>query len=168
MWVVYVLLAMSFVFLLVYNIFLLRQRRLFLEQLKSSVGVEGKDTVVPQPADEDTLPSADEEWLRRAMACVENHLSDEAYTVEQLSSELCMSRMTFYRKIQALTGQKPSEFIRTIRLRQAAEWLREGRLSVTEISYACGFSSVSYFSRCFSTLFGVSPSRFSKQDIQDS
>ena len=168
MWVVYVLLAMSFVFLLVYNIFLLRQRRLFLEQLKSSVGVEGKDTVVPQPADEDTLPSADEEWLRRAMACVENHLSDEAYTVEQLSSELCMSRMTFYRKIQALTGQKPSEFIRTIRLRRAAEWLREGRLSVTEISYACGFSSVSYFSRCFSTLFGVSPSRFSKQDIQDS
>lgn len=53
-------------------------------------------------------------------------------------------------------------FIRTIRLRRAAELLREGRMNVTEVSYATGFSSVSYFSRCFRTMFGVSPTSFSK------
>lgn len=73
-----------------------------------------------------------------------------------------MSRMTFYRKIQSLTGQKPTEFMRTIRLRRAAELLREGRMTITEISYATGFSSVSYFSRCFRTMFGVPPTQFGK------
>ena len=71
-----------------------------------------------------------------------------------------MSRMTFYRKIQSLTGQKPTEFIRTIRLRHAAELLREGKLTVTEVSYATGFSSISYFSRSFRTMYGVPPTQF--------
>ena len=99
-------------------------------------------------------------WLKKAIDMVEQHLADEHYSVEQLSADLCMSRMTFYRKIQSATGQKPTEFIRTIRLRRAAELLHEGRLTVTEVSYATGFSSVSYFSRCFRTLFGVSPTQF--------
>jgi AraC-like DNA-binding protein len=101
-----------------------------------------------------------DEWLKKAIEMVEAHLSDEHYNVEQLSADLCMSRMTFYRKIQSATGQKPTEFIRTIRLRRAAELLREGCLTVSEISYHTGFSSVSYFSRCFRTMFGVSPTQF--------
>lgn len=101
-------------------------------------------------------------WLQQAISQVEAHLSDESYSVEVLASDLCMSRMTFYRKIQTATGQKPTEFIRTIRLRRAAELLREGQLSVTEVTFATGFSSVSYFSRCFRTMFGVPPTHFSK------
>lgn len=101
-------------------------------------------------------------WLQQAIAQVEVHLSDDGYSVEQLASDLCMSRMTFYRKIQSATGQKPTEFIRTIRLRRAAELLREGRMTVTEVSYATGFSSVSYFSRCFRAMFGAAPTNFSK------
>ena len=108
------------------------------------------------------LPESEAPWLEQAIAQVEAHISDDGYSVEQLASHLCMSRMTFYRKIQAATGQKPTEFIRTIRLRRAAELLREGRMNVTEVSYATGFSSVSYFSRCFRTMFGVSPTSFSK------
>ena len=80
--------------------------------------------------------------------------------MEQLSRDLCMSRMTFYRKIQSLTGQTPTEFVRTIRLRRAAELLREGRLTVSEIGYMTGFSSVSYFSRCFRSMYGVPPTQF--------
>ena len=87
-------------------------------------------------------------------------MDDENYTVEQLSLDLNMSRMTFYRKLHGKTGQSPTEFIRTIRLRHAAKLLREGRLTVTEISYATGFSSVSYFSRCFRTMFGVPPTQY--------
>ena len=90
----------------------------------------------------------------------QSHIGDEHYTVEQLSSDMCMSRMTFYRKIQSATGQKPTEFIRTIRLRRAAELLREGRMNITEVSYATGFSSVSYFSRCFRAMYSVSPTQF--------
>jgi len=95
-------------------------------------------------------------------------MSDEHYNVEQLSADLCMSRMTLYRKIQSSTGQKPTEFIRTIRLSRAAELLREGRLNITEVSYATGFSSVSYFSRCFRTMHGVSPTQFIEESkMQD-
>lgn len=90
----------------------------------------------------------------------QSHIGDEHYNVEQLSSDMCMSRMTFYRKIQSATGQKPTEFIRTIRLRRAAELLREGRMNITEVSYATGFSSVSYFSRCFRAMYSVSPTQF--------
>ena len=79
-----------------------------------------------------------------------------------------MSRMTFYRKIQAHTGQKPTEFIRTIRLRHAARLLQEGELTVSEISDAIGFSSVSYFSRTFRTMFGVPPTQFGKITTADS
>ena len=74
-----------------------------------------------------------------------------------------MSRMTFYRKIQSATGHTPTEFMRTIRLRRAAEMLQEARLTVTEISYATGFSSVSYFSRCFRALYGVPPTQYGTQ-----
>ena len=108
------------------------------------------------------LPESETPWLQQAIAQVEAHLSDDGYSVEQLASDLCMSRMTFYRKIQSATGQKPTEFIRTIRLRRAAELLREGRMTVTEVSYATGFSSVSYFSRCFRAMFGAAPTSFSK------
>lgn len=95
-------------------------------------------------------------WGLVLKACNSDH------SVEQLASDMCMSRMTFYRKIQSATGQKPTEFIRTIRLRRAAELLREGRLTITEITYDTGFSSVSYFSRCFRAMYGVSPTQWVK------
>ena len=91
---------------------------------------------------------------------VNRNISDETYGVEQLSRDLCISRMTLYRKIQSSTGQKPTEFIRTIRLRRAAELLRKGQLTVAEISYETGFSSVSYFSRCFRSMYGVPPTQY--------
>ena len=125
-----------------------------------------KETATEQPAEsqaaekqqqQDTLK---DEWLQEAIAKVEAHMGDDGYSVEQLAADMCMSRMTFYRRIQSATGQKPTEFIRTIRLRRAAELLREGRMSITEISYATGFSSVSYFSRCFRTMYGVPPTQY--------
>ena len=137
-----------------------RQRERFLVAIK-------KEMTVPEQANDDdnqlTLkeqPTLNDEWLQSAIAKVEDHLSDDSYSVEQLASDLCMSRMTFYRKIQSSTGQKPTEFMRTIRLRRAAELLREGRQTITEVSYATGFSSVSYFSRCFRTMYGVPPTQF--------
>ncbi len=137
-----------------------RQRERFLAAMKQEVAIS-EQPVESQPVDEQPMLSG--EWLQHAIAQVESHLNDENYSVEQLASDLCMSRMTLYRKIQSATGQKPSEFIRTIRLRRAAELLREGGMTVTEVTYATGFSSVSYFSRSFRAMFGVPPTQFGKE-----
>ena len=139
-----------------------RQRERFLEAMKQKVAEQSPNN---QPVNE--KPTFSGEWLQHAIAKVESHLSDDSYSVEQLASDLCISRMTFYRKIQSATGQKPTEFIRTIRLRRSAELLREGRLTVTEVSYATGFSSVSYFSRCFRSMFGVPPTQFGKKAVEE-
>lgn len=140
-----------------YILFLGRQRQRFLAIMKKDTAEQEK-TQEEQTAEEQ--PSLTDEWLQQAIDYVEKNIADEHYSVEQLSNDLCMSRMTLYRKIQSATGQKPTEFIRTIRLRRAAELLREGRLTITEISYATGFSSVSYFSRCFRSMYSVSPTQF--------
>ena len=159
--------------------FLHRQRRIFLNEIKKpeplSIGGQQEsapDTTGTAAAEAHTastpLPQEDEPiaaprsnaFLKKAIAQIESHLSDDNYTVEQLAADLCMSRMTFYRKIQMATGQKPTEFIRTVRLRHAANLLREGSMTISEIGYASGFSSVSYFSRCFRTMYGVSPTQY--------
>ena len=166
LWVWWVLAALMLILMvLIIHIWLLhRQRRRFLVALKQEVALSGQSA---ECLPEDIQTPIIDEWLQRAIAQVEAHMSDEEYSVEQLSGDLCMSRMTFYRKIQSATGQKPTEFIRTIRLRRAAELLREGRMTVTEVSDATGFSSVSYFSRCFRALFGVPPLQFGKMTTKD-
>ena len=155
-WLIAVLL-LSLIALSGYILFLRRQRQRFLAVMK-------RKTTTPEQTQEEQIaeeqPSLNDAWLQQAIDYVDKNIADEHYSVEQLSNDLCMSRMTLYRKIQSATGQKPTEFIRTIRLRRAAELLREGRLTITEISYATGFSSVSYFSRCFRTMYGVAPTQF--------
>ena len=155
-WLIAVLL-LSLIALSGYILFLRRQRQRFLAVMK-------RKTTTPEQTQEEQIaeeqPSLNDAWLQQAIEYVEKNIADEHYSVEQLSNDLCMSRMTLYRKIQSATGQKPTELIRTIRLRRAAELLREGRLTITEISYATGFSSVSYFSRCFRTMYGVAPTQF--------
>lgn len=117
---------------------------------------------MPVKEDEDQSP-----FIQKATAFIDENLSNESYNVEQLSNDMCMSRMTFYRRIHAITGLKPTEFIRNIRLRRAAAMLQEGNLTITEISYATGFSSVSYFSRCFRTMYGVPPTLFGKTNTPE-
>lgn len=68
-----------------------------------------------------------------------------------------MSQSTLYRRLRNITGQKPTEFVRTIRLKRAAQLIREGHYSIRVISDMTGFSSYSYFTRCFKDMFGVSP-----------
>ena len=173
LWWLLALLLLVMSVLLCYILMLHRQRRRFLAAMKAEKDVNEQPAEDNESAIEDPVPSflpckrpsaerpaITDEWLQKAIAQVEVHLDDEGYTVEHLSSDMCMSRMTFYRKIQSATGHTPTEFMRTIRLRRAAELLREGRKTVTEIAYTTGFSSVSYFSRCFRTMYGVPPTQF--------
>lgn len=95
---------------------------------------------------------------------IEEHIDNSEYNVEQLSADMGMSRMNLYRKLQAITGQTPTEFIRTIRLKRAAQLLQDGKLNVSEVADRVGFSSSSYFTKCFKEQFGVLPTQYSETD----
>lgn len=104
----------------------------------------------------------DDEFMRKVVNKIEERLDDARYNVEMLSNDLCMSRNTLYRKLQMLTGMSPVEFIRDIRLKKAATLLLASpEASVTDISHKVGFSSPSYFTRCFKEKFGVLPKEYS-------
>lgn len=111
--------------------------------------------------DEAPQMSTDElEFLNRATQMVERHITDAAYTVEQLSRDLCMDRTGLYRRLTAILDKSPQMFIRSIRLRRAAELLSAGGMTVGEVSDATGFSSPSYFTKCFQKEFGCRPTEY--------
>ncbi|MPR37201.1 hybrid sensor histidine kinase/response regulator transcription factor [Salmonirosea aquatica] len=115
--------------------------------------------VVLRPANI-TISSVDEQFLSRAMAVIERFMSDENFNVETFGKEIGMSRMQLYRKLQALAGQSPSDFIRTFRLQRAAQLLSSNAGTVSQIADQVGFASHSYFSKCFQDQFGRTPSAF--------
>jgi DNA-binding response OmpR family regulator len=112
--------------------------------------------------------SMDELFLQRLMKVVEANFEDENFTVEQLSAEMAMSRSQLHRKLHALTNESCSQFIRTFRLQRAMELLKRKSASVSEIAFKVGFSSPSYFNKCFVQQFGCIPSSVSEGVTADS
>lgn len=100
------------------------------------------------------------ELIQKVRSLVEQHLSDGEYGVEQLATDLCMERTGLYKKLTALTSTTPVSFIRSIRLQRAAELLKEGTLTVNDIADRTGFSSPSYFTKCFKKEYGMLPSEY--------
>ncbi len=103
--------------------------------------------------------SASEKFIVKAKTFIEAHLAEESLTVETLADEMNLGREQCYRKIVALTGISPSAFIRKLRLQKAAALLSAKWGSVSEVAYAVGFESLSYFSRAFKEEFGKLPSQ---------
>ena len=99
----------------------------------------------------------DRQFMDGFRRAVGEHLSDSSLSVETISSELGLSRVQMYRKVKQLTGQSPVEIIRVTRLKKAEHLLKSTKMTVSEISYDVGFSSPSYFSKCFKDYFGVQP-----------
>ncbi|HLT79562.1 MAG TPA: two-component regulator propeller domain-containing protein [Cyclobacteriaceae bacterium] len=111
-------------------------------------------------ASEIQISSLDEKLIEKAVKFVEEHISDPDFTVETLSHELGMSRVHLYKKLVALTGKSPLEFIRTIRLQRAAQLLEKSQLTVAEVAYKVGFNNPKYFARYFKEHFNVLPSLY--------
>lgn len=109
-----------------------------------------------------TSSTVDEVLIKTALNCIENHMADTNFTVEQLSNEMCMDRTGLFRKLKAVVGQSPSAFLKSVRLKRSATLLEKG-LSVSEVAEMVGFSSLSYFSRSFVEEFGVKPSQYFKK-----
>ncbi|HEX6893428.1 MAG TPA: ATP-binding protein, partial [Chryseolinea sp.] len=114
-----------------------------------------------------TLTSTDEEFVQKVLTSIEDNMSNADYSVEELGLDVAMSRMQLYRKLKALTGQSANEFIRTIRLKRAAQLLEQNQLTIAEITYEVGFNDLQYFRECFKKLFGVTPSEYSQKRIRD-
>ncbi|MBN2011865.1 response regulator [candidate division KSB1 bacterium] len=108
----------------------------------------------------------DEKFLNRAVNIVKEHLPDPNFNADMLSKQIGMSRMQLYRKFRGLTDQTVHEFIRSIRLKAAAQLLLKKRVTVTEVAYEVGFNDLTYFARCFRQQFGVSPSQYMSQEKQ--
>jgi signal transduction histidine kinase/DNA-binding response OmpR family regulator len=109
-----------------------------------------------QPA-EIPVSSVDETFIKDLQKLIEKNLSDEFFSVEQLGKELYMSRATLYRKVLALTGEPPREFIKSYRLKRGAQLLKANFGNVTEVSVEVGFSSTAYFTKCFKEKFHQLP-----------
>ena len=107
------------------------------------------------------LPNSDEVLMGRIMKVVNGNLGNPKLNVEMLAKETGMSRTQLHRRIKDLTGMTAADFIRNLRLRQAARLLKtDKRLTVTEIAYATGFASQSHFSTLFKKQYGVTPTEY--------
>jgi AraC-like DNA-binding protein len=110
------------------------------------------------------ITTANEKFLNLLTDAIEKHLTSSDFDVELLSQEVAMSRVQLFRKLKALTGQAPSDFIRIYKLNKAANLLSKGAFdNISEVAYACGFNSPSYFTESFRKQFGVAPSEFLKK-----
>jgi two-component system, sensor histidine kinase ChiS len=112
-----------------------------------------------------SLNSLDEKFLQKVLAIIEAHIEDEDFSIEDFSHEAGYSRMQLYRKLTSLAGQTPSQFVRTIRLKRAAQMLTNKTDNVTQIAYSVGFNSLAYFSKCFKDQFGVTPGQFADKEV---
>lgn len=107
--------------------------------------------------------SVDERFMQRLYDVLEKNISNPELNLDDFSREVGMSRANLYRKIKAITNLSPNEFIRNFRLTMGAKMLKEAKLSVSDVYVAVGFNSHAYFSNCFKTYFGVSPTEYTNQ-----
>ncbi len=117
-----------------------------------------KTTENAQPANEGELGmnNQDIKLMEKMNQLIQENISDEDFSIDQLAESLNMSRSSFYRKLKSLTGVKPVDYIRNARLEYAAKLLAEGR-KTTEVAAVTGFTSPSYFTKCFKAKFGILP-----------
>lgn len=107
------------------------------------------------------------DFLGATTKIVVDHMSDEGFGVSELAAETGMSRSNLLRKIKKLTGLSVSQFIRQLRLKEAMEMLRKENITVSEVSYAVGFGSTSYFIKCFHDHYGHPPGEVSNKDFEE-
>lgn len=110
-----------------------------------------------QDAGEERLAGSDEDLLNRFVKHINDNMSDINLSIDDIASDMCMSRSNLFRKIKQITGMGPNEYMRLARLKRAAELLQERRHSIADICMLVGFNSPSYFSSCFKKQYGCLP-----------
>ncbi|MCU0286320.1 MAG: response regulator, partial [Acidobacteria bacterium] len=137
---------------------LIELRRQFQERMKNQLALQPQ--AIP-------ISPIDEEFYNELRQTIEKNLSNPGFSVEGLSNMLYMGRTTLYRKILALTGETPNQFIRSYRLRRAAQLLKARVGTVSEVAAMVGFPSPSYFAHCFKAEYYVSPSDSNEENEEN-
>jgi signal transduction histidine kinase/CheY-like chemotaxis protein len=110
--------------------------------------------------DNENITSVDRKFLEKAVKIINEHLSDMSFGVESFAGELSIGRTTLYKKLIALVGESPGDFIKRIRLSKANNLLKINAGNISEIALEVGFDNPAYFSECFKKQFGVTPSKY--------
>jgi AraC-like DNA-binding protein len=111
------------------------------------------------------LGSSEEEFVSKLLSISETKLADQDFGIDNLCNEICISRPQLYRKIKALTGRSPNDFMHDLRMNKALVLLKQKKANISEIAFETGFNSPSYFTKCFTDKFGCKPSVFAKTAI---
>lgn len=111
----------------------------------------------------ESVSEVDKGFVDRFRELIEENLADSELSVEDLGSKMGLSRVQLYRKIKALTNYSPNELVRIARLKKAASLLASSEKTISEITYEVGFTSPSYFTKCYKDYFGESPTDFLKR-----
>ncbi|MDA8763784.1 response regulator [Flavobacteriaceae bacterium] len=111
--------------------------------------------------------SLDKEFINNIIKYINENINDESLNVASLAGELSLSRSKLYRKIKSLTGSTANEFIRKVRLKKAKQLLENSEFNVSEVTYKVGFSSPSYFTKCFKEYYGVLPTEYRGNNISN-
>lgn len=133
---------------------LLAQQELLHKRFQKQIEVNPKEV---------TITPVDEKFLTQALEIVEKNLDVPEFSVEDLSRDMFMNRVTLYRKIISLTGRTPIEFIRSIRLKRAAQLLEKSGLTIAEIAYEVGFNNPKNFTKFFKEEFKMLPSKYASE-----
>jgi DNA-binding response OmpR family regulator len=115
------------------------------------------------PKAKEKTTTLDNEFIKNTLNYINENISEPELSVEVLASKVFLSRSQLYRKIKTLTGVSVNEFIRNVRLEKAKELIELGNDNITEISYKVGFSSPSYFTKCYKEKYGYLPTHNNKQ-----
>lgn len=130
---------------------LIEQRKLLREKFSKEIKISAENI---------TSNSLDNEFLNKAFVVTEKNLSNPSFNSETFAKEMYLSRSQLHRKLHAVTGLSTGEFLRTFRLKHAAQMLLEKRYSISEIAFKVGFNSPSYFTKAFRKQFNYLPSEF--------
>ena len=143
-----------------YELLLLRIQRLIEQQQQRQQQFKANVDITPS---EIAVTSLDEELIRRAVEVIEKHISDGEFGIEQLAAEVAMSKTHLNRKIQGIVGMTPLQFIRSVRLKRAAQLLRDSQYNINEIAYMAGFNTLKYFNKHFKDEFNMTPTQYREE-----
>lgn len=134
-----------------------------LESRKKIAELVNKNTVNKNAIIIDSLSKLDNEFIEKITSIIEQNLDSDKIDVAFIADKMNMSHSTLYRKVKALAGMTANEFIRKIRIKNAEQLLLTGKYTISEISYMVGINSITYFRQCFKDEYGLAPSEYLKQ-----
>ena len=135
--------------------------KLQLKETTQNKADEPRSSTLPYTADtHHFINQVDEEFLLRVIQIVNDHLEDPDFGVDKLARKVAMSPPILYKKIKAVTNMSVNEFVKSIRLKKAAQLLQEGNMTVYEVAFAIGYNDRKYFSQEFKKYFGKTPSEY--------